>query len=85
MTTEAVSGQARLLLYRNFLFKLVSSAGVRRFIVFKSLHGKAKKVAKFCAFSVVYISREHYSFRSTGHVAMVRFKLQLTDVENECY
>ena len=34
---------------------------------------------EFCAFSVVYISREHYSFRSTGHVAMVRFKFQLTD------
>ena len=36
-------------------------------------------------FVAVYISREHYSFRSTGHVAMVRFKFQLTDVENECY
>ena len=25
----------------------------------------------------------HYSFRSTDHVAMVRFKFQLTNVENE--
>ena len=39
----------------------------------------------FALFSVVYISREHYSFRSTSHVAMVRFKFQLADVENECY
>ena len=35
--------------------------------------------------SVVYISKEHYSFQSTGHVAMVRFEFQLSDVENECY
>ena len=51
----------------------------------KLLYWQAEKVENFCAFSVVYLFREHNSFRSTGHVAMVRFKFQLTDVENECY
>ena len=41
----------------------------------------ASKPRRLSAFSV-YIFREHYSFWSTGHV---RFKFQLTDVENECY
>ena len=46
--------------------------------------GKPRR-SRNCAFSVVYISREHYPFWLNGHVAMVRFKFQLTDVENKCY
>ena len=30
------------------------------------------------AFYVVYIPRERFSFRSSGHVSMVRFEFQLT-------
>ena len=38
-------------------------------------HREGREVLRFL---VVYVFREHCSFRLTGHVAMVRFKFQLT-------